>query len=113
MTLITVMSVKALQPQEHHLVIYRYHGNRSLAGAFMATTALYLLLVVCSLVWSKVAPAVLDALEKKRITHMLAVLGMSYSASTSMLLVPGVAYLEEEKEGIDRAAVEKAAVKFM
>jgi hypothetical protein len=69
-------------------VVSQYRGEGGYPGAMVGITAGYLLAVVGMLVWTLIAPLVRKILDEKRSTEVLERLGLQYSATTSLYVVP-------------------------
>ena len=66
----------------------QYKGKGNLNGYLIATTLAYLLFCLMCIIWAAVWPAVKQAIDKKKSTKALSALGLQYSLSTSLYLVP-------------------------
>ena len=67
---------------------YRYHGRGSLAPEMVATTSIYLLACLACILWSKIAPAILNQRHAARTEKFFRSVGMRFSGSTALYIVP-------------------------
>jgi hypothetical protein len=86
-------------------IVSEYEGNGSLTKAMIGVTISYLISSVGMLVWSMVGPVLQDKLNQRKTKNILRNLGLHYSLTTSLYIVPadGLGVVRRERESLPEA----------